>query len=250
MPGGIFDRTIDLDQHKTRGIICLLNEVEARHTRFLQTAAGIYHGRDLEFFDFVRLNVDKDMYNMHERVLDRSVASNCQHDTPFSTDETGQEVQMKEDRFLSGILIGIAVLIVAALAIFFTRQNQAAYVSDQTPEGVVHNYVLAVLKKDYQKAYGYLADLDNKPTFEEFRKAFAVGSLNPSNIGIKVGAADITGDDASVEVSTVNTPRDPFSEGYNNPGVAQLMRQNGAWKISSMPTYNLWDYSWYQAPPK
>ncbi len=154
---------------------------------------------------------------------------------------------MKQDRFLTGILIGIAVLIVAALAVFFARQDQATYVSGQTPDGVVHNYVVAVLKKDYQKAYGYLADLDNKPTYDEFRKAFAVGSVNPSNIGIKIGAADVTGDDASVEVSTVNTPSDPFSESYNNVGSAQLVKQSGVWKISSMPAYNLWDYSWYQA---
>jgi hypothetical protein len=158
-----------------------------------------------------------------------------------------REVQMKQDRFLTWILIGIAILIVAALAVFFTRQNQASYVSDQTPDGVVHNYVVAVLKKDYQRAYGYLADLDNKPTYDEFRKAFAVGSLNPSNIGIKIGAANVNGDDASVEVDTVNSPSDPFSETYNNVGSAQLVKQNGVWKISSMPTYNLWDYSWYQA---
>jgi hypothetical protein len=33
-------------------------------------------------------------------------------------------------------------------------------------------------------------------------------------------------------------------------GTAQLVRQYGAWKISSMPAYNLWDYSWYQPGPK
>jgi hypothetical protein len=43
---------------------------------------------------------------------------------------------------------------------------------------------------------------------------------------------------------------DPFSSGYSNVGAAQLLRQNGLWKISSMPTYNIWDYSWYQPGPK
>jgi len=114
----------------------------------------------------------------------------------------------------------------------------------------VHNYVLAILNKDYQKAYGYLADLDHKPTLDQFRQAFAVGRLDPANNGIKVGKAAVTGNDASVEVNMVNTPSDPFSSGYNNVGTAQLVRQNGAWKISNMPTYNLWDYSWYQATPK
>ena len=157
---------------------------------------------------------------------------------------------MRQDRFLTGILIGIALLIVAALAVFFTRQNQATYGAENSPDGVVHNYVLAVLNKDYQKAYGYLADLDNKPTLNQFRQAFAVGRLNPADNGIKIGKAAVTGEDATVEVSMVYAPSDPFSSGYNNIGTAQLVQQNGVWKISSMPTYNLWDYSWYQPGPK
>ncbi len=156
---------------------------------------------------------------------------------------------MKQDRFLTGILIGIALLIVAALIVFFSRQKQATYVPDSTPEGVVHNYVLAILNKDYQKAYGYLADLDHKPTLDQFRQAFAVGRLTPgANDGIKLGKATVIGNDASVEVNMVNAPSDPFSSGYNNVGTAQLVKQNGAWKLSTMPAYNLWDYSWYQKP--
>ncbi len=157
---------------------------------------------------------------------------------------------MRQDRFLTGILIGIALLIVAALAVYFTRQDQANYVAENTPQGVVHNYVLAVMNKDYEKAYGYLADLENKPTFSEFRQAFAVGRLNSANNSIQIGKGTASGNDATVEVNMVYSPGDPFSSGYNNVGTAQLVRQGGAWKISSMPTYNLWDYSWYQPGPK
>jgi hypothetical protein len=75
---------------------------------------------------------------------------------------------MKQDRFLTGIIIGIAVLVVLALAVFFTRSDTQTYVSEDAPEGVVHNYVVAVLNKDYEKAYGYLADL-NQTTYENSR---------------------------------------------------------------------------------
>ena len=157
---------------------------------------------------------------------------------------------MRQDRFLTGILIGIGVLIIAALAVFFIRRDGQSYIAEDTPEGVVHNYVVAVLNKDYQKAYGYLADLEHKPTFDEFHKSFVTGVLNPDSSGVDVGKSEITGDDAYVEVAVIYNPSDPFSTGYRDMQRAILVKQGGAWKISSMPTYYLWDYSWYQPLPK
>ena len=157
---------------------------------------------------------------------------------------------MKQDRFLIGILIGIGLLVVVALAVFFTRSDQASYFSEGTPDGVVHNYVLALLNKDYQKAYGYLADLDHKPTFSEFRQSFAIGRLNPDQPATQLGRTDVVGDTATVEISMVFSQGEPFGSPSRSLGSARLMKQGGAWKISSMPTYNLWDYGWYQAPPK
>ena len=59
--------------------------------------------------------------------------------------------------------------ILVALTVFFTNRTKPVYGSEDTPEGVVHNYVLAVINQDYQKAYGYLADLKNKPGYELHR---------------------------------------------------------------------------------
>jgi len=157
---------------------------------------------------------------------------------------------MKQDRFLTGILIGIGLLVVLALAVFFTRKDTQTYVSDDTPEGVVHNYVVAVLNKEYEKAYGYLADLENKPTYDEFHNSFLTGMVNPDSSGVDVGQSDITGDDATVEVTLVYNPTDPFSTGYRDTQRAILVLQNDAWKISSMPQYNFFDYNWYQEMPK
>ncbi len=153
---------------------------------------------------------------------------------------------MKQDRFLTGILIGIAVLVVVALAVFFLRKDSQSYISENTPEGVVHNYVLAVLNGDYQKAYGYLADLENKPTYEEFRDAFIKGMVNPNNSAVDVGESEINNDTASVEVAMIYNPSDPFSTGYRDTQRAILVRQEGLWKLSSMPGYYFWDYNWYQ----
>ena len=157
---------------------------------------------------------------------------------------------MKQDRFLTGSLVGIAILVVIALAVFFIRRDTQTYVAEDAPEGVVHNYVLAVLNGDYQKAYGYLADLENKPTYEQFRDAFIKGVVNPNNSAVDIGDSEINTDTASVDVALIYNPSDPFSTGYRDVQRAILVKQGQAWKLSSMPTYYYWDYSWYQELPK
>jgi hypothetical protein len=156
---------------------------------------------------------------------------------------------MKQDRFLVGILVGIGVLVIVALTLFFTRQDKQEYVSEDTPEGVVHNYTLAVYREEYEKAYGYLAEAENKPTYNEFRQAFFNHFVDPSNAGLELGETEIVGDEAYVTVSLIYNPTDPFSSGYRNTETARLERQNGAWKLLQMP-YNFWSYDWYQPKPE
>ena len=157
---------------------------------------------------------------------------------------------MKQDRFLTGILVGIAVLVIIALAVFFTRKGTQTYISEDNPKGVTHNYVLAVLNKDYKKAYSYLAELDNKPTYEQFRDAFLKGAVNPNNSALNIGNSEINSDTASVEVILIYSQSDPFSTGNRDVQYATLVKQEGAWKLTSMPSYYFWDYSWYQELPK
>ena len=152
---------------------------------------------------------------------------------------------MKQDRFLTGILIGIGVLIVVALAVFFTRKDTQTYLPEDVPEGVGHNYVLSVLNKDYEKAYGYLADLEDKPTYDEFRRAFLNREVFPDQVGVDVGESDIIRDTATVELSLIHNSSDPFSTGWRDSQIAQLLKQNGEWKLTSMPGYYFWEYNWY-----
>ncbi|HNK62403.1 MAG TPA: hypothetical protein PKL78_02745 [Anaerolineales bacterium] len=156
---------------------------------------------------------------------------------------------MKQDRFLTGILIGIGVLVLLALGLFFLRQDKREYVSDAAPDGVVHNYVLALLDHDYEKAYGYLADLDRKPTYEEFRQSFFNGMVNYDNVGLDVGDVQINGNEAIVNLTVYYSYNDPFSSRNGTSDRALLVEQDGSWKLSTMP-YNFWDYNWYQEPYK
>lgn len=153
---------------------------------------------------------------------------------------------MKQDRFLLGILIGIGVLVTLALVLFFTRKdNTLTYGSDDTPEGVVRNYVTAVFNRDYEKAYSYLADKKDKPTLEGFREAFLQNAINPDNLGVEIGRTEISGDQAFVTVYVQYGSSDPFSSSYRNEERAILVEQDGQWKLTQMPP-NLWGWDWYQ----
>jgi len=152
---------------------------------------------------------------------------------------------MKQDRFLTGILIGIAVLVVVALAVFFMRKDNLVYVTDNTPAGVIQNYVVALHKHDYEKAYDYVADIDGKPTLDEFQQSFLGHLVDPANAALELGKTEIMGKNATVTLSVNTLPSDPFSSEYRNTDYAQLVNQNGAWKIKQMP-YNFWAYAWYQ----
>jgi len=156
---------------------------------------------------------------------------------------------MKQDRFLTGILIGIGTLILIALVLFFTRQEKKEYLTENSPYAATYNYVLAVTNKDYKIAYTYLADKDNKPTYDQFRQAFFNGSVSANNVGVDVGEADVNEDEAFVDLTLIYSSSDPFSGGYNNADRAQLVLQNGDWKLVYMP-YNFWAYDWYQEPFK
>lgn len=156
---------------------------------------------------------------------------------------------MKQDRFLIGILIGIGALIFIALVLFFIRKDTKEYLTGNTPHDIVYNYVLAITKEDYEKAYTYLADKENKPTYDQFRQSFFNGSVNAENVGVDVGETEINGDNANVDLITIYASSDPFSGGYNNSDRAQLVDQSGEWKLVYMP-YNFWAYDWYQEPIK
>lgn len=154
---------------------------------------------------------------------------------------------MKKDRFLIGILAGIGVLITAALVVFFIRQGDGqTYTQENTPDGVVHNYVLALQQGDLQKAYSYLAEEEGRPGFGSFRSFFAEDYNGPEDSGIQITGWDEDVDNTAwVDVTTVQISSGPFSGVHRNNSVAQLVKNDkGDWKIKNMP-YPFWGWDWY-----
>lgn len=151
---------------------------------------------------------------------------------------------MKQDRFLI-IIVGVIVLLaVLAIVLFFVRQEPQEYGPSDTPEGVLRNYVLALQKKDYETAYGYLQDSEDKPTLTQFKQSFLTHNIDTANTSVQIRTIDITGLDANIELILLHSSNDPFNRTWDENTAALLTRQNGEWRIVSMP-YPYWGWDWY-----
>ncbi len=155
---------------------------------------------------------------------------------------------MKADRFLIIILAGIGILAALAVALFFIRQQNQIYTGDDTPQGVIQNYLVAVGYENYDRAYQYLAQIPNKPNYEQFRQNFLTFKQSAANLSVQVGEATLAGDQANVEVVFLYAGSGPFREVSRQPMSASLARQEGAWKITQFQ-FPFWDYAWGQAAP-
>jgi hypothetical protein len=152
---------------------------------------------------------------------------------------------MKQDRFLIAILGAIGVLVVLAVALFFVRQEPQSYGSNDTPEGVVRNYSLALQKSDYQNAYEHLQNTGNKPDFITFQQTFLRIEADISQSAIQLGEVDISGDNARVAITIIHSNNnDLFNRTWDENGTALLTLQDGEWRILSMP-YPYWGWDWY-----
>jgi hypothetical protein len=157
-----------------------------------------------------------------------------------------KEGGMQKDRFLIGILLGIGVLVVAALILFVIRQGKADYSDDSTPAGVLQNYFIAIQKRDYERAYNSLADQPGKPSLSQFQQSFLSyqqEALSGSAVEIDQVVLDQQNQTATVQVTILNSTRDLFETAVRSHETATLIYQNGAWKVLSAPyPYNYPDY--------
>jgi hypothetical protein len=142
---------------------------------------------------------------------------------------------MKQDRFLLVILAGIGLLIIVAIALFFVRQNSQTYGPDDTPEGVLRNYVLAINQEDYARAYDYLLETDTKPDFERFQRNLSRKTSIIDRTALKIISVDQIGNEAEIEVILSREGVELFDTRYSTQRTVKLVLQDGVWKLSSMP---------------
>jgi hypothetical protein len=159
---------------------------------------------------------------------------------------------MKNDKFLIGIIVGVVILVGVALALVLIRGQNEAYVADDSPTGVVHNYFLAIQRKDYERAYRYLSDdLKNKPDLDEFIQGVG-NQYGSAEEALQIGETTQQGNERSqVDVGlTAYQGGDIFnfdgSGNYTRHENALLrLNANNEWKLTYFP-YPYWGYEWDQ----
>lgn len=155
---------------------------------------------------------------------------------------------MKSDRFLNWILVGILLLVILSLVVYFIRQQAQEYGEESSPVGVVRNYVIALLKADYAKAYGYLKEGEYKPTETQFRRVFLDRQLDLRGVSLELGKTTINVDVATVELFLIRNANNPFDISFTESSYATLHKdRDGRWKLENMP-YPYWSWDWYNQP--
>jgi hypothetical protein len=150
---------------------------------------------------------------------------------------------LRQDRFLLGIIIGAIILAAAALILFFARGRSQTYGPETDPPGVARNYLLAVQKEDYRKAYGYLQEAPLKPDYETFRSYLVNTQGQSENFTLQVIDSKIDGREAVLSLALVSGS--PFGEPNRSTDKAILKQDaSGVWKVKQMP-YSFWGYDWY-----
>ena len=155
---------------------------------------------------------------------------------------------MKGDKFLIGIVIGIVLLVVIALASVMVRgRGSEEYVADDTPAGVARNYFLAIQQRDFEKAYGYLSDtLESKPELDDFIREMDDAARN-SEMTLQVGETRMGDATTQVDVTLTTYRVGGLFENssYTNHDTVflQATGDGSVWKITEFP-YPYWGYYW------
>lgn len=152
------------------------------------------------------------------------------------------------NRTLMGFGIAIGVLIITTIILVLTLgKGNTDLLAEDTPEGVVQRYLLAIQEENYQSAFSYFSPQDPKDignpvmTYDEW--LMSVRNNSNSTWKASLGAFKITGDSATVDVMIdVFRPGGPFANPVNTNNETFILKKSGSsWLIIS-PTYLYWLY--------
>ena len=159
------------------------------------------------------------------------------------------------NKFLLSIVLGVVLLVVVTFAVIL-RRPAPTYQLDEQPGGVAHNYLLALQRQEFERAYGYLS-----PTLKGYPPSvdrFAADILdnrwdfqfnNNTSVSVVIDSVQVIGEEAVISVRQTTFYRDGFlsSNQYTTTFTMRLRlaQPDGAWKIIDSESY--WLNCWQEA---
>jgi hypothetical protein len=152
-------------------------------------------------------------------------------------------IQSNSSRWLLGVALTVLALVVLALVVaLVTRPQGATLLPQDTAEGTVQRYLLAIEEDDHQKAYGYLSnELQKACTYDYFRRFTDRLRLEEVRITLE-GTKRLN---SSVEVSvrvtqfSISSPlRDPIPLSARESPYSErftLAQVEGDWRFTDKP---------------
>ena len=145
-------------------------------------------------------------------------------------------------RWLLGFGVAIGVLVIVAVVLVLTIPAQEVYLlPEDTPEGTVQRYFLALQDEDYLKAYDYVSFPPNERyPYEEWRGPF-ISSGEKREFKVIMGKSLVKDNEATVDVVVdVYRPGGPFENPVHTQHITFFLKKEGtSWKITSP-----WDLWW------
>ena len=142
-------------------------------------------------------------------------------------------------RLLLGFSIGICVLIIATIVLVLTTGSQSTtLLPEDTPEGTIQRFLLAVQDNDFEKAYSYISTTplnDEKISPAEMWRRSISGYTSNSVWKATIGKATTKGDQSTVKVNIeVFRPGGPFQDPVRSNNISFFLKKEGpSWLITS-----------------
>ena len=154
------------------------------------------------------------------------------------------------DKLLMGIVGGVILLVVVAFIVVLS-QPEPTYQPEDKPEGVAHNYLLALRQQAYDRAYGYLADgLAGRPdTLQEFTAdidRYSWSFRDDTEVTLGVTSVQATDNRATVTIQETRFYNNGLfdSSQQTSTFTMDLVNEDGTWKITDSDAY--WVSCWQQ----
>ena len=149
--------------------------------------------------------------------------------------------------FAFGIAIGVLVIVAVVLVLTMTGEGAMILLPEDTPEGTVQRYFLAIEAEDYEKAYSYLspsaiAEESRYNSYENWSQAF-LQRRQTNAWKATIGESSVTDDTARVAVAIdIFRPSSPFENPVRTRHYTfQLKKEGTSWSITA-PVYPLYLY--------